>query len=64
MVALPFMMPIGIGGVPVDRPMVPADIIATIFHGLGLKLDEHLLRPGGRPFPLVDVGHSEIHELF
>ena len=53
-----------IGGVPADRPVVPADVIATVFHGLGLKLDEHLPGPAGRPFPLVDFGHSEIHELF
>ncbi len=53
-----------IGAVPADRPVVPADVIATVFHSLGLKLDQHLPGPGGRPFPLVDFGHREIHELF
>lgn len=52
------------GGVPADRPVMPADAIATIFQSLGLKLDSHLPGPAGRPFPLVDFGHREIHELF
>jgi hypothetical protein len=29
-----------------------------------LKLDAHLPGPAGRPFPLVDFGYREIHELF
>lgn len=53
-----------IGGVPADRPVVPADVIATVFHGMGLRLNDHLPGPAGRPFPLVDFGHGEIHELF
>jgi hypothetical protein len=53
-----------VGGVPADRPVMPADAIATIFHSLGLKLDAHLPGPAGRPFPLIDFGHREIHELF
>ena len=53
-----------IGGVPADRPVQPGDVIATIFHSLGLKLDAHLPGPAGRPFPLVDFGYREIHELF
>jgi hypothetical protein len=53
-----------IGGVPADRPVQPGDVIATVFHSLGLKLDSHLPGPAGRPFPLVDFGYREIHELF
>jgi len=53
-----------IGGVPADRPVEPADIAATIFHGLGFNLETTLPGPAGRPFPLVDFGHKEIHELF
>lgn len=53
-----------IGGVPAERPVEPGDIIATIFHSLGFKLETHLPGPAGRPFPLVDFGHREIHELF
>jgi uncharacterized protein (DUF1501 family) len=53
-----------IGAVPADRPVGPADIVATIFHSLGLNLETELPGPSGRPFPLVDFGHHEIHELF
>jgi len=53
-----------IGGVPADRPVDPADIIATIFHSLGLDLDTTLPGPAGRPFPIVDFGAEAIHELF
>ncbi|MDH3717019.1 MAG: DUF1501 domain-containing protein, partial [Planctomycetota bacterium] len=53
-----------IGAVPVERPVEPGDIVATIFHSLGFDLETHLPGPAGRPFPLVDVGRREIHELF
>ncbi|MFO0912134.1 MAG: DUF1501 domain-containing protein [Pirellulales bacterium] len=53
-----------IGGVPDDRPVQPGDVAATIFHSLGLNLESHLPGPAGRPFPLVDFGRREIHELF
>lgn len=53
-----------IGGVPADRPVEPADLAATIFHSLGFDLTTTLPGPAGRPFPLVDFGHREIHELF
>jgi hypothetical protein len=53
-----------IAAVPADRPVEPADIVATIFHSLGLDLETTLPGPSGRPFPLADSGHREIHELF
>lgn len=53
-----------IGAVPVERPTEPPEVVATIFHALGLKIDGHLPGPAGRPFPLVDVGFREISELF
>lgn len=53
-----------IGGVPADRPVDPGHIVATIFHSLGFDLESHLPGPAGRPFPLVDSGKREIHELF
>ena len=53
-----------IGAVPADRPVQPGDIVATIFHSLGMDVEMMLPGPSGRPFPLVDTGHREIHELF
>ncbi len=53
-----------IGAYPVERPVQPKEIVATIFHSLGLDLDTHLPGPQGRPFPLVDVGTQPIRELF
>src|SRR5437867_2949680 len=52
-----------IGGYPVERPVKPSEIVATIFHSLGLDLDTHLPGPAGRPFPLVDYGTQPIREL-
>ena len=53
-----------IGGVPADRPVEPADIVATIFKSMGLDIRDHLPGPAGRPFPLVDFGNAPIEELF
>jgi len=53
-----------IGGVPAERPVEPAEIVATIYHSLGLDLESKLPGPQGRPFPLVDTGKHPIHELF
>ena len=54
-----------IGAVPADRPVEPA-------RHRGHDLPQPRARtwrptlpgPSGRPFPLVDFGHHEIHELF
>ncbi|HEY2893829.1 MAG TPA: DUF1501 domain-containing protein [Pirellulales bacterium] len=53
-----------IGGVPAERPVEPAEVVATIYHSLGLDLESKLPGPQGRPFPLVDTGKHAIHELF
>ena len=53
-----------IGGVPAERPAEPAAIVGTIYRSLGLNLEHHLPGPAGRPFPLIDFGKREIHELF
>jgi hypothetical protein len=53
-----------IGGFPAERPVVPGDIVATIFHALGLDHASLLPGPAGRPFPLSDFGTAPISELF
>ncbi|MEX0586022.1 MAG: DUF1501 domain-containing protein [Pirellulales bacterium] len=53
-----------IGAVPAERPVEPSEIVATVFHSLGLDLEAALPGPAGRPFPLVDFGKHEIKELF
>ncbi|MEZ5304534.1 MAG: DUF1501 domain-containing protein [Verrucomicrobiales bacterium] len=53
-----------VGGFPAERPVGPGDIVATIFHSLGFDHHAHLPGPGGRPFPLTDLGTEPIKELF
>ena len=53
-----------IGAYPAERPVDPAEVVATIYHSLGLDLETPLPGPAGRPFPLVDFGKHEIKELF
>ena len=53
-----------IGAVPAENPYEPKDIVATIFHSLGLDLEIELPGPGGRPFPIVDYGAQPIRGLF
>jgi len=53
-----------IGGFPAERPVGPGDLVATIFHSLGLDHTDHLPGPAGRPFALTDFGTEPINELF
>jgi uncharacterized protein (DUF1501 family) len=53
-----------IAAYPAERPIKPADIVATIYHSLGLDLETHLPGPQARPYPLVDFGTQPIRELF
>ena len=53
-----------IGGLPAERPVSPADVVATVFRSLGLDPEALLDGPGGRPFPLVDFGAKAVEELF
>lgn len=53
-----------IGAYPEERPTTPAEVIATVYHGLGIDLETILPGPGERPIPVVDSGTRYIHELF
>jgi hypothetical protein len=53
-----------VGGFPAERPVGPGDIVATVFHSLGLDHTGHLPGPAGRPFALTDFGTEPIGELF
>ncbi len=53
-----------IGGYPAERPTTPSDVVATIYHSLGVDLETHLPGPQNRPFAVVDFGTHEIKELF
>ena len=53
-----------IGAYPAERPVTPAEVVATIYHSLGLDLTAELPGPNGRPFPLVNYGTQPIKELF
>src|SRR6266566_4295384 len=53
-----------LGYVPKTRPVTPAEVAATIYHGLGIQLDLELPGPQSRPIRLVDNGVEPIMELF
>jgi hypothetical protein len=48
--------------VPKSTPIGPQNLMATVFHVLGLPLDLHYTDPTGRPTPMVD-GAQPIVEL-
>ncbi|HMF15232.1 MAG TPA: DUF1501 domain-containing protein [Gemmataceae bacterium] len=50
------------GAEPVDRPVTPAQVAATVYRALGVDLHAQLPGPDGRPIPLVEAG--PIEELF
>jgi Protein of unknown function (DUF1501) len=41
---------------PKSRPVSPQDLMATVFHVLGMPLDLHYTDPAGRPMPMIDGG--------
>ncbi len=52
------------GGYPVDRPVTCSEVVATIYHALGINLEHVLPGPQGRPITVVDSGTRALRELF
>ena len=52
-----------IGAYPDDRPTTPAEVVATVYHCLGIDLETQLPGPGMKTIPVVDHGIKPIIEL-
>ncbi len=44
------------GDEPNDHPITPSDLAATLFHKLGIDLNQRFLTPDGQPIRIVDKG--------
>jgi hypothetical protein len=44
------------GEVPLDRPVHFSDVVATIYHQMGVSATEMLRDPLNRPIPVLDGG--------
>ncbi len=51
------------GAYPIDDPVSPESLAATLYHALGIDPDLRLPDPQNRPVPIVQGG-SPLHELF
>ena len=52
-----------IGAAPHDNPIEPPQMLASIYHGMGINLDTTMMPgPGDRPIRLVEA--EPIRELF
>jgi hypothetical protein len=50
------------GEVPIDRPVAPTDVLATMYRHLGVDTAQHTLTRQGRPIPILPDGQP-IREL-
>ena len=50
------------GSAPRDRPILPAEVVATMYHSIGLKAADALHGPGSEHHPMAQA--NPIHELF
>lgn len=53
-----------IGAYPIERPVNPSEMVATVYEALGVDLETELPSPGSRPVPVVDYGVKPVSELF
>jgi len=53
-----------IGACPADRPTTPQEVLATIYHCMGVPAGHTLPGPDGRAIPLLEPGAKQITELF
>ena len=44
------------GEYPAERPVTPADLLATVYHVLGIDPHQAFLNHAGRPVPILDSG--------
>ncbi len=51
------------GEEPIERPVSPADLVATLIAALGVDLETQLHTPDGRPIPLVERGAAPVREV-
>lgn len=52
-----------IGAYPKERPVTPAEVLATVYNQFGIDLETELRGPSGRVIPIVDYDVSPIREL-
>lgn len=53
-----------LGYAPKTQPILPGEVAATVFKGLGLDPHKEMPGPQGRPIPLADFSLQPIKELF
>jgi uncharacterized protein (DUF1501 family) len=53
-----------LGYTPKTRPVMPSEVAATLYQGLGIDPHKELPGPQGRPLPLADFNVKPIKELF
>ncbi len=46
------------GDSPIDRPVTPSDLAATVYSALGIDPNYQFETPDGRPLRLVDGGKA------